>query len=136
MIKEDAPTVSMGAGAIPGANITSPGKPANFGDTIVNPGSAKRWKKINAAGTGGGLRRKNPLMEETFAGAIVFEVNSKLFHSLTLAKRKGKHWRTYLDECDGLADIREYANKHPHKAIVLRNENTGEMCYARYGRKG
>ena len=131
MIKEDAPTVSMGAGAIPGANITSPGKPANFGDTIVNPGAAKRWKKINATQTGGILRRKNPLMEETFAGATVFEVNSKLFHNLIMHKRKGKHWRTYLEEDDCYSEIREWANKNKGP-IVVRNEATGEMRYIRY----
>ena len=48
----------------------------------------------------------------TFAGVTVFEVNSKLFHSLTMAKRKGKHWRTYLEEDDCFAEIREWANKN------------------------
>lgn len=76
------------------------------------------------------------LPEETFAGAVVFEVSSSTFHNAKTEKRKGKHWKTYLDECDELAEIREYAKKNPNKAIVLRNENTGEMCYARYGRKG
>ena len=70
--------------------------------------------------------------EETFAGATVFEVNSKLFHSLTLAKRKGKHWRTYLEEDDCYAEIREWANKHPKGKIVVRNECTGEMRYMRH----
>ena len=153
MIEEDAPVNNVGSGVgVPGAGVTSPGKPANFGDTIVNPGAAKRWKKINAAGTGGVFRRKQPNVvaevsqdtanrayayskeksqalsnvyavdsakksykttdklkahitrkwgkegskkaekhakdyfygrvdEETFAGATVFEVNSKLFHN-------------------------------------------------------
>jgi|694.fasta_scaffold10511_15 hypothetical protein len=70
--------------------------------------------------------------EETFAGATVFEVNSKLFHSLTLAKRKGKHWRTYLEEDDCYAEIREWAKKNPKGKIVVRNESTGEMRYIRY----
>jgi|694.fasta_scaffold01392_4 hypothetical protein len=131
MIDEDAPTVNIGSGQIPGAGVTSPGKPANFGDTIVNPGAAKRWKKINATQTGGILRRKKPLMEDSFAGAMVFEVNSKLFHSLTLSKRKGKHWRTYLEEDDCYAEIREWANKNKGP-IVVRNEATGEMRYIRY----
>lgn len=70
---------------------------------------------------------------ESFAGATVFEVNSKLFHNLTLAKRKGKHWRTYLEEDDCYAEIREWARKNKGP-IVVRNECTGEMRYVRYGR--
>ena len=51
-----------------------------------------------------------------------------------MEKRKGKHWRTYLDECDELAEIREYANKNPGRPIVLQNRNTNEMVYVRYGK--
>ena len=124
------------SGNIPGTGAESPaGKPANFGDAIVNPGAAKRWKAINKTHTGGILRRKKPNMvaEETFAGAKVFEVNSKLFHSLTMAKRKGKHWRTYLEEDDCYAEIREWANKNKGP-IIIRNAVTNEMRYIRYRR--
>lgn len=127
MIKEDAPVNNVGSGNIPGAGVAAAGKPANFGDAIVSSGAAKQWKKQNAM-----FRRKKPIMEETFAGATVFEVNSKLFHSLTLAKRKGKHWRTYLEEDDCYAEIREWAVKNPKSKIVVRNESTGEMRYIRY----
>jgi hypothetical protein len=127
MIKEDAPVNNVGSGNIPGAGVAAAGKPANFGDAIVSSGAAKQWKKQNAM-----FRRKKPIMEETFAGATVFEVNSKLFHSLTLAKRKGKHWRTYLEEDDCYAEIREWAIKNPKSKIVVRNESTGEMRYIRY----
>ena len=82
------------------------------------------------------FRRKAPNMmaEESFAGAIVFEVSSSTFHNAKVEKRKGKHWKTYLDECDELAEIREYANKHPGKPIVLQNRTTNEMVYVRYGK--
>lgn len=72
--------------------------------------------------------------EETFAGAVVFEVSSHTFHNAKMEKRKGKHWRTYLDECDELAEIREYAKRNPKKPIVLQNRNTNEMVYVRYGK--
>jgi S1-C subfamily serine protease len=196
MIKEDAPTVNIGSGNIPGAGVAAAGKPANFGDAIVSSGAAKQWKKQNAM-----FRRKSPMAEEqidelkrqtlgryikkasdsraknqgdaefyqkkgitsknqkkygkairnvinrrkgirtatdklvkeeTFAGAVVFEVNSKLFHNLTMQKRKGKHWRTYLEEDDCYAEIREWAKKNPKGKIVVRNESTGEMRYVRY----
>lgn len=130
-VDEEIANVSAG---IPGTGQTPAGKPANFGDPIVNPGASKRWKAINAATSGGMFRRKKPNMvaEETFAGSVVFEVNSKLFHNLTLAKRKGKHWRTYLEEDDCYAEIREWATKHPKGKIIVRNECTGEMRYVRY----
>ena len=120
----------MTSAAIPGTGQTPAGKPPGFGDPIVSPGAAKNWKKQNAM-----FRRKKPNMvaEDTFAGAVVFEVNSKLFHNLTLAKRKGKHWRTYLEEDDCYAEIREWARKNKGP-IVVRNENTGEMRYVRYGK--
>jgi hypothetical protein len=31
--------------------------------------------------------------------------------------------------------IREYANKNRKNAIVLEDEMTGAMCYARYGKR-
>lgn len=126
-MNEEIANVSAG---IPGTGQTPAGKPPGFGDPIVNPGAAKRWKKANAM-----FRRKSPNMvaEDTFAGAVVFEVNSKIFHNLTLAKRKGKHWRTYLEEDDCYAEIREWARKNKGP-IVVRNECTGEMRYVRYGR--
>ena len=73
--------------------------------------------------------------EETFAGAVVFEVSSSTFHNAKMEKRKGKHWRTYLDECDELTEIRNYANKNPGKPIVLQNRTTNEMVYVRYGKR-
>mgnify|MGYP003338559255 FL=1 len=66
--------------------------------------------------------------------SIVFEVSSHTFHNAKVEKRKGKHWRTYLDECDELAEIREYARVNPKKPIILQNRNTNEMVYVRYGK--
>ena len=56
-------------------------------------------------------------------------------HSAKMEKRKHKTWRKYLEEDDALAEVREYANKNPGKSIILKNRNTGEMTYARYGKK-
>ena len=134
MIKEDAPTNNVGSGAIAGT----------IGDPPV---SRKAQKKIQRREKStptpviiNMLRRKapNPIAEEceTFAGAVVFEVSSDVFHNAKNEKRKHKTWRKYLEEDDCLAEVREYANKHPHKPIVLKNRMTGEMCYARYGKRG
>jgi hypothetical protein len=132
MIEEDIP-VNNTAG-VAGIGVGPQGEPG------VSPKvQKKRYGKNRSMPTSavlGYFRRKAPnqLAEETFAGATVFEVSSHTFHNAKMEKRKGKHWRTYLDECDELAEIREYANKNPGKPIVLQNRNTNEMVYVRYGK--
>jgi hypothetical protein len=69
-----------------------------------------------------------------FAGYPTFIMSREKFMGLKEAKKKGKHWRTYLDECDELSEIREYANSNPKRPIVLQNRNTNEMVYVRYGK--
>ena len=128
-MKEEIANVSAN---IPGTGQTPAGKPAGFGDTIVNPSARKKY--ISKAQPGPTLLRRalpKQIEEETFAGAMVFEVSSSLFHNLTMQKRKGKHWRTYLEEDDCYQEIREYANKNKGP-IVIRNKTTNEMRYIRY----
>ena len=139
MIKEDGgtpvvaagPTNAAGRGGVAGIGV------GPKGESGVHPKHQPKGSKTPKTSVIlGYFRRKAPNMmaEETFAGAIVFEVSSSTFHNAKMEKRKGKHWRTYLDECDELAEIREYANKHPKKPIVLQNRNTNEMVYVRYGK--
>ena len=131
MIREDAPTNNAGGGGVAGIGVGPQGEPG------VHPKHQPKGRKTPKTSTIlGYFRRKAPnqLAEETFAGAVVFEVSSSTFHNAKMEKRKGKHWRTYLDECDELAEIREYANKNPNKAIVLQNRTTNEMVYVRYGK--
>ena len=133
MIKEDAPTNNVGSGAIAGA----------IGDPPV---SRKAQRKIQRREKStptpviiNMMHRQAPVIAEeceTFAGAVVFEVSTEVFYNTKNQKRKHKTWRKYLEEDDCLAEIREYANKHPHKPIVLKNRQTGEMLYARYGKRG
>jgi hypothetical protein len=136
-IKEDAPTNNVGSGAIAGAGIGPMGEPG-----VSKKAQRKRQRNEKSTPTPviiNMLKRKapNPIAEdcETFAGSVVFEVSSSVFHSLKMEKRKGRHWRKYLEEDDCFKNIREYANKNPKRGIIVRNENTGEMLYARYGRK-
>ena len=130
MIDEDAPTVNAGSGNIAGIGVGPKGEPgvhpkhqARNKSPILFPDMMRRSEPQNVVAS----RRKGQ-----FAGATVFEVNSKIFHSLTLAKRKGKHWRTYLEEDDCYSEIREWAAKNPKGKIIVQNENTGEMRYIRY----
>jgi len=139
-VYEDAPTVNVGGGYIAGVGVPKAGKAANWGEPGVSPRhQPKKNKTPSTNSVVMSLVRRTPpaiVAEETFAGAVVFEVSSHTFHNAKMEKRKGKHWRTYLDECDELAEIREYARENPYKPIVLQNRTTSEMVYVRYGRKG
>lgn len=108
MQQEEAPVNSAGGGNIAGLGVGAKGE----------PGSPPRK-----------LLRRNK-----FAGHTVFEVKSDIYYKAKLQKRKGQHWSKYLGEDDDCAEIREYANKKPHKAIVLQDENSGAMFFARYGK--
>ena len=134
MIKEDgAPTNNAGGGGIAGIGVGPQGEP---GVSVKTQRKIQRKQKSTPTSViMGYFRRKAPVLaEDTFAGAMVFEVSSAVFHTAKMEKRKHKTWRKYLEEDDCLAEIREYANKNPGP-IILKNRNTGEMTYARYGKR-
>lgn len=70
-----------------------------------------------------------------FAGAEVFDVSSDTFHKSKISKKHRQHWKTYVGEDDTGRSIREYANKNPKSPIVIADERTGAMFYARYGQR-
>jgi hypothetical protein len=115
-ISEDAPTVNAGSGEIAGIGTTNDSKPSNWGE----PGFKKK-------------RKKNIIRRGVFAGEETFVVPFSIFEKARLSKRKGQHWSTFLSE-DDIDDIREFANKYPHKPIIFEDEKSGTMCYARYGK--
>lgn len=137
-IKEDAPVNSAGAGNIAGIGVGPKGEPG------VNQRSRKQHKNrvskeqeaqtMNIAF----MRRATPMMENvktgSFAGNQTFIVPSTVFQEAKMQKKKGKHWRTYIGDHGHWKHIREYATKHPKKAIILQDERTGAMCYARYSK--
>jgi len=136
-IEEESPANAAGTGNIAGIGVGPKGEPG------VPPRSRRKYKDKNAEGQEtvtdniSLMRRKTPMMEQTgtFAGNTTFIVPSYIFNEARLQKKKGKHWRTYIGEEDHWKHIREYANKNPNKAIILQDERTGAMCYAKYGRK-
>ena len=67
-----------------------------------------------------------------FMNQETFIVPHSTFVGLRESKRKGKHWRTYLNEDDTYHDIREYAKKKKGP-IIVEDESTGAMMYVRYG---
>ena len=145
-VEEEAPANNVGGGNIAGLGVGAKGEPG------LNPKQRLSYKKKNAVDdkTREGqiatfIRRAEPVMEETqpvsnvrrgkFAGNDTFIVPSDMFHKARHEKRKGKHWKTYVGECEYGSAIREYANKNRKSAIVLEDEKTGAMCYARYGKR-
>jgi hypothetical protein len=143
-ISEDAPANSVGGGNIAGLGVGLQGEPG------ISSSVMKRHKKRNENDEESRttevnlMRRKTPMAEETertgdyktgmFAGQTTFVVPSNIFHEARMSKRRGKHWRTYIGEEDHWRHIREYAAKYPKKSIILQDERTGAMCYARYGK--
>jgi hypothetical protein len=131
-----APANAAGGGAIASIGVNVAGKPANWGE----PGVSKENQKKKT----GILRRKPPnlLHEEpksvktgTFAGSQTFIIPSSTFHKAKYEKSKGKHWKTYIGEDENGQAIREYDRKHKgKKPIILQDESTGAMCYAKYGK--
>lgn len=67
-----------------------------------------------------------------FMNQETFIVPHSTFVGLREAKKKGKHWRTYLNEDDAYHDIREYAKKKKGP-IIVEDERTGACMYVRYG---
>lgn len=134
MIEEDAPTNSAGGGGIAGIGVGSHGEP---GVSVKTQRKIQRKQKTPSNDViMAYFKRKAPVIaEDTFAGAMVFEVSPAVFHAAKMEKRKHKTWRKYLEEDDCLAEVREYANKNPGRPVILKNKNTGEMTYARYGKR-
>lgn len=78
----------------------------------------------------GVMRRKT--QRGKFMNMETFIVPHSTFVGLREAKKKGKHWRTYLNEDDSYHDIREYA-KSCKGPIIVEDESTGSCMFVRYG---
>ena len=72
-------------------------------------------------------RRGRILNQETFI------VSSSTFNSIKHQKKKGMHWKRYLEEDDAYHDLREYAKKKRKGPIIIENQDTGACMYVRYG---
>jgi hypothetical protein len=72
-------------------------------------------------------RRGKFLNQETFI------ISSYVFNSLRESKKKGIHWKRFLEEDDAYYDLREYAKKKRNGPIIVEDERTGACMYVRYG---
>lgn len=106
-MSEDAPTNSVGGGAVAGIGVPNPNLPNQ-----AEPG----------------IKRKK------FAGSTVFKVPTKSFVMAKMLKRKGVRFESYLGDPDIAREVAEFANKNWHEAIILEDEQTGAMVYLRYGK--
>lgn len=138
-VDEDAPANAAGGGQIAGMGTTAAGKPANFAEPGVSPKTQYKKKNEKESPVMGDILRRpmlSTLHENTgmFAGNMTHKVPRHVYTKIVQEKAKGKHWRKYLGEHESTVGIREYANRNPHKPIIIEDEDTGYMCYARYGK--
>ena len=75
-----------------------------------------------------------PRRGKKFMGVETYIVPSRVFNQIREAKRKGKHWRKYLDEDDTFYHIRAEAKRNKKGAIIIEDENTGALIFAKYGK--
>jgi len=74
---------------------------------------------------------------QTFAGSPVFKVDPQTFAKCSGGRSKWSRWSKVLNlEDEGQAAIRTYANKYPSRPIVLQCNETGDMKFLRFNRKG
>lgn len=109
-----APANSMGAGI--------DGLPTKVDDGITG------FDKVM---TGQPLRRK----PQYFGGKRVFSVNSNAFNKALQGKKKFKHYRSYVEDADTTAEIREYLKTNKNAPIIVQDEITGAMVYLNHGKK-
>ena len=74
---------------------------------------------------------------KTYAGSPVFKVSPETFAKCSGGRKKWARWSKTLNlEDEGQAAIRTYANKYPSRPIVLQCDETGDMKFLRFNRKG
>lgn len=69
-----------------------------------------------------------------FAGSRVFKVPTKNFLMARMLKRKYQRFESYIGDESISKEIAEYANANWKEGIVIEDEQTGAMCYLRYGK--
>lgn len=73
-------------------------------------------------------------MDNSFAGCTVFEVDSNTFSKIRTFKDRYHSFKTYIDEEESLAAIREFAKKNPSKSIVVKDKQTGSFKFLKKGK--
>ena len=108
------------------ANVTG----ANVAGTGDDPVHWQRKKK----------KKKKPAWEDSrilmnkFAGKDVFIVDSDMFNTCRMGKKKYHRYEKYVGIKRVGNAIREYGLKFPKRPIILQNGEDGPMLFLRYGR--
>jgi len=68
-----------------------------------------------------------------FAGKDVFVVDETSFLKARTIKGRYEQFAKYIEDEVALAEIREYAKKHPRNDIIVQSEKTGAMMYLKKG---
>ena len=85
-------------------------------------------------------KKRKPAWEDSrilmnkFAGKDVFVVDSDMFHTCRMGKKKYHRYEKYVGTKRLGNAIREYGLKHPKRPIILQNGENGPMLFLRYGR--
>jgi hypothetical protein len=132
-IKEEAPTNSVGSGAIAGVGVGPAGEPGvrktKYKKNNEQEANALD-KKINE-------KSKEPILkEDTFANHKTFIVPESLIEEIRQAKKDEDYsWDKYsnLNENYHIKAIREFAINDTQSPVIMQGEQTGKICYARYG---
>jgi hypothetical protein len=93
---------------------------------------------INSLGAGNiqGVQPEGPpVVQGTFAGCKVFDVDTDTFHKcIRGAKTPQARWKRFVDlETPTGNAIRDYSYKTPGRHIIVHNPQTGEMSYIKRG---
>ena len=108
--------------------------PANVtGASVVGTGDdSTHWQRKK--------KKKKPAWEDSrvfmnkFAGKDVFIVDSDMFHTCRMGKKKYHRYEKYVGIKRIGNAIREYGLKFPRRSIILQNGENGPMLYLRYGK--
>ena len=117
-IEEEVPTNSAGGGNVAGLGVGAQGEPG------LHPKKKKRkpaWEDSR-------------ILMNKFAGKDVFVVDSDMFHTCRMGKKKYHRYEKYVGTKRLGNAIREYGLKHPKRPIILQNGENGPMLFLRYGR--
>lgn len=107
-LKEDAPAVSAGAGAVAGLGVGPQGEP--------------------------GMPKSVLIRRTKFMNHEVFEVDSNTYHKARLGKAKHHRYARYVGEDEVGQEIRKYGRENPGKPIILKHERTGALQFLKYGK--
>lgn len=105
------------------APVNAVGDASNMAGLDDNPPGRQKKKK----------RMREDYDPDVFAGARVFDLDTLRFQQCRLSKRKYTRYENYVGNDEIGETIRQYGLDNPRAPIVVRDQQTGAMCYLRYG---